>query len=216
MVSTKPWSDYKESDYTLEQWHNACIIHQHQGPPTSKSQCKLPIKTPGGAINVNGVHAAAAVLAGARGGVDATPHEKVDAASFLVRIYKKMDEKPPDSIVNVLGHSYLEHFGVKGMHWGIRKDRSSVKTSSDHRKVSELKKRRTPQLTNKQLKVVNERLNLEQNFRRLNPTRVQQGHAAAKSILAGIGTLSALVTLAQTPAGKAAIAAGKKAIKFKK
>jgi hypothetical protein len=65
-VSEKPWSDYTKADYSIEQWHAACLIHLHQGPPTSKDQCKVPVRTPNGALNRNGVHAAAAALAGPR------------------------------------------------------------------------------------------------------------------------------------------------------
>lgn len=97
-ISEKPWSDYTKADYTIEQWHAACLIHQHQGPPTSKSQCKLPVKTPGGALNRNGVHAAAAALAGARGGVQASSEEKAKAASALRGYYKQLGETPPDSL----------------------------------------------------------------------------------------------------------------------
>lgn len=61
-VSDKPWGQIKESDYDLEQWHRACLIHLHDGPPTAKSQCKLPVREPDGTLNRNGVHAAAAAL----------------------------------------------------------------------------------------------------------------------------------------------------------
>ena len=64
-VSNRPWGRFLESDYTLQQWYRACLIHLHDGPPTAKSQCKLPVREPDGTLNRNGVHAAAA-LAGDR------------------------------------------------------------------------------------------------------------------------------------------------------
>jgi len=97
-VSEKPWSDYTKSDYTIEQWHAACLIHLHDGPPTSKSECKLPVKTPNGALNRNGVHAAAAALAGARSPLKAPPEQKTKAASALRRYYAQLGETPPDSL----------------------------------------------------------------------------------------------------------------------
>lgn len=97
-VSEKLWSDYTKSDYTIEQWHAACLIHLHNGPPTSKSQCKLPVKTPNGALNRNGVHAAAAALAGARSPLKAPPEQKAKAASALRRYYSQLGETPPDSL----------------------------------------------------------------------------------------------------------------------
>ena len=119
-ISEKPWSAYKESDYTLEQWDAACLIHQHSGPPTAKSQCKLPVKTPDGTLSRAGVHAAAGALAGARGGVDATSAEKASAAKALVRCYGQLGEDPPASVsmmmhtdLSVVGQ-FLTHIGTSG------------------------------------------------------------------------------------------------------
>src|SRR4051812_16545319 len=126
-VSVKPWGEITEADYDIEQWHRACLIHQHQGAPTSKAQCKLPVMTPNGSVNRNGVHAAAAALAGARGGVAATPEQKATAAKALLRLYSELGEDPPPS----LQHSddeFLEHHGVKGMHWGVRRNNTKRST----------------------------------------------------------------------------------------
>jgi hypothetical protein len=128
-ISARPWSTYTEADYNVEQWHNACLIHQHDGAPTSKTLCKLPVRTPNGAINRNGVHAALAALNGARGGVNATQEQKDKARRALIRLYGELGESAPSS----LNHQdsvddFLAHFGIKGMHWGSRKD--------DHPEVS--------------------------------------------------------------------------------
>lgn len=128
-VSEKPWSSYTEADYTLEQWHAACLIHQHSGPPTSKSQCKLPVKTPTGTVNRNGVIAAAGALAGARSPLQASPEEKRKAARALINYYRQMDMKPTPKML-ALAHSddvgeILSHYGVKGMKWGVRKAETS-------------------------------------------------------------------------------------------
>jgi hypothetical protein len=125
-ISEKPWSSYTKADYTPEQWHRACLIHQHQGAPTSKGQCKLPVRTPNGAINRNGVHAAAAALAGARGGVDASDQEKASARTALVRLYSELGEDVPSGLIkhsDMNEEERLIHFGVKGMKWGVRKKR---------------------------------------------------------------------------------------------
>src|SRR3954464_12127016 len=123
-ISEKPWGDYTEADYTPHQWHAACLIHQHDGLATSKAQCKLPVRTPNGALNRDGVHAAAAALAGARGGTNASSEEKRKAGSALVRLYQELDEDAPDS-VKALAHAdeQVSHFGVKGMHWGVRNNK---------------------------------------------------------------------------------------------
>lgn len=120
-VSEKPWSDYSASDYSPEQWHSACLIHQHEGAPTSKGQCKLPVRTPDGTLNRGGVQAAAAALAGARGGVDASSEEKSDAASALVKLYRHLDEDPPESLQHAVVDEFLAHYGTRGMRWGFRR-----------------------------------------------------------------------------------------------
>jgi hypothetical protein len=65
---------------------------------------------------------------------------------------------------------YLRHFGVKGMHWGVRKERGEP--SEDHVRVSELRTkvktgRGVHVLSNNELQDVNTRLNLEGNYARL-------------------------------------------------
>src|SRR5580765_4511101 len=125
-ISEKEWSAYTKADYTLEQWHNACLVHLHDGPPTSKSQCKLPVKTPNGAVNRNGVHSALAALHGARAALDAPSDQKAKAEKQLRSLYSQLNEKFPaaaqDGMDKIL--DFIEHHGVKGMHWGVRKSRS--------------------------------------------------------------------------------------------
>lgn len=123
-ISEAAWSDFKKSDYTPEQWHRACLIHTHDGEPTSKSECKLPVKTPDGTLNRNAVHAAAAALAGARGGLKGVSEDqKKSAASALKRYYSELDEDPPESLTQGEDFvtNFLAHYGVKGMRWGVRK-----------------------------------------------------------------------------------------------
>lgn len=112
-VSETPWSNWTKADYTLEQWHAACLIHIHDGVPTSKSQCKLPVKTPDGVLNRNGVHAAAAALAGARGGLKGvSDDQKVKAGNALKRYYAQLDEEAPESLAQTvkLGAQFIRHF----------------------------------------------------------------------------------------------------------
>ena len=200
-LSEKPWSDYTASDYTVEQWHAACLIHQHEGAPTSKSQCKLPVKTPNGAVNRNAVHSAAAALAGARGGVHASSEEKASAAKALIRYYHQMDEEPPPSLLSHSIIDFIEHHGTKGMRWGVRKprgDRSAFKQrakSSDRTKFEKSPKRISSSELEKRIK----RMEMEKRYNELNKRDVSKGEQVATEILTNSGR--AIATTVLTGAG---------------
>ena len=49
-------------------------------------------------LNRNAVHAAAQVLAGARGGVDAPREQTRRAARKLLSLYKEIGDEPPESL----------------------------------------------------------------------------------------------------------------------
>lgn len=68
----------------------------------------------------------------------------------------------------------LEHYGVKGMRWGVRRTQAQIDAASaDAQRKTSLQdtvKRNagsTDPLSNADLKALNERLNLEQNYRQL-------------------------------------------------
>jgi hypothetical protein len=103
-ISEQPWSDFAESDYTPQQFCRSALIDLNPaGAEKSKANCKLPILTPSGALNRNAVHAAAAVLAGSRGGVNAPAEAKRAAARKLMARYRELDEEPPDSLRRLAG-----------------------------------------------------------------------------------------------------------------
>ena len=84
---------------------------------------------------------------------------------------------------------YLRHFGVKGMHWGVRK--TSGEPSPDHVRAVELKTKVKSSggvhvLSNDDLKALNERLNLESNYSRLSPEEVSAGQKFTNHLL-GVG-----------------------------
>jgi hypothetical protein len=197
-ISEEPWSNYDESDYTLEQWHRACLIHLHDGPPTSKGQCKLPVRTPSGALNKNGVFAAAAALAGARGGVSAPAEAKAKAARSLASMYNQLGKKLPPSVMALMTHSdlvgsILEHFGIKGMRWGIRRENpsgSASPPSSDVQRVraaqAKINRGDTSALSNKELQDVVTRMNLDQQYSRLSSAKRNAGAKMAQEIVMSI------------------------------
>lgn len=104
-VSDKPWSDFTEADYTPAQYRRACLVDTGMGDMDSKDRYKLPVREPGGALNRNGVHAAAAALAGARGGMKLTAEQKTKAARALARLYSELGEEPPESLRRIAASS---------------------------------------------------------------------------------------------------------------
>jgi hypothetical protein len=77
----------------------------------------------------------------------------------------------------------LYHFGVKGMKWGVRKDRkrsvSSKRSRSDNKDYTEsrdLLKKSPNKLSNAELRKINERLNLEQQYSNLTTIQKQKGN----------------------------------------
>lgn len=65
----------------------------------------------------------------------------------------------------------LEHHGIKGMRWGVRRNRKQIDNSPDapeHTRARELhtvaRTHGTRKLSNKDLQDLNQRLNLEQNY----------------------------------------------------
>lgn len=218
-LSEKPWSAYTEADYTLAEWHNACLIHQHTGQPTSKAQCKLPVKTPAGALNRNGCIAAAGALAGARSPLNASAEEKRKAARTLITYYGQFDMKPTP-MMRSLAHfdlsNFLIHYGIKGMHWGVRRVNPSgssevsvkTRTKPGQTRVStkggehlpahpdavaarvieqKLKKSGQNALSNKELQQLSQRLNLEKQVRNLESSRTTAGKKFVTKIVGGIG-----------------------------
>ena len=76
----------------------------------------------------------------------------------------------------------MKHYGVLGMKWGVRKSRTR---SSDSSTVQALKKKKTYELTNEELKTITKRLQLEQQYRQLNPTSLDKGKKLVGSLLTG-------------------------------
>ncbi len=58
-------------------------------------------------------------------------------------------------------------------------------------------------MSNNELKILNERLNLEQNYNRLNPGKVLDGKKRAEMVLGTVGVAVTAYNLLNSPAGKA-------------
>jgi HK97 family phage prohead protease len=98
----KPW-DGSPARFTDEQYLRACLIVR-AGDAPAKERGSLPVLEPDGTLNTNALAAAAAALAGARGGVrNVSQAEKAAAARKLVRYYNTAGMEPPASLRTVAG-----------------------------------------------------------------------------------------------------------------
>lgn len=97
-----------------------------------------------------------------------------------------------------MDNEYLEHYGVPGMHWGVRKTRSGTtlksklsaktinKKSSKKTKAVSSKQPSVKSLTDDELKARVARLLLEKQYSTLSPKQISKGKKAADFILNGM------------------------------
>lgn len=103
----------------------------------------------------------------------------------------------------------LEHFGVKGMKWGIRKDKKSrgsgpVSPDKVRAQAAEavIKKHGTKALDNKDLQHLVNRMNLEKQYSGLVNERqstIDRGHSKVKKILSFGKTANEAYKLVKSP-----------------
>lgn len=103
----------------------------------------------------------------------------------------------------------LKHYGRKGMKWGVRRERGpdGRVSSDDHTSVRQIKKKRQSEMSNAELRRVNERLQLERTNKELQSRgalqKIKVGTAMAGTILAVGTTVTTAYNFSQSPAGKA-------------
>ena len=105
------------------------------------------------------------------------------------------------------GHDELYHYGILGMRWGRRKESvagSGLKISGkvkntkknnlsdDAKEAYKLKRKKLSEMSNAELKKLNERTNLERNYKQNNPGALKTGMAIAGTVAAALGTVVAL------------------------
>lgn len=124
-----------------------------------------------------------------------------------------MDESVDDLMVGV-----LTHYGVPGMKWGRRKPGTGKASSrkkaagpksedaaSAHEKKTQAKTKGVASLSNAELKKLNERMNLEQNYARMakEKTKIDKGQDAVKVALGVVGTAASVYAAINSPMFKA-------------
>src|SRR5579883_1496685 len=98
-MSEKPWNGDAGRYPDPDSYCRACLVDLNPaGKPKTKDACHLPVREPDGTVNKNALGAAAAALAGARGGVKIPAPAKAAAARKLRRLYADAKMEPPDSL----------------------------------------------------------------------------------------------------------------------
>lgn len=97
-----------------------------------------------------------------RGKLGKTYSTDATLAEAARKFYKKGHNKR-------MGHSELMHFGVKGMKWGVRKQRIK-----DAKKWTSSKQAKIDGMSDDQLRRINNRIRLEKEYRQLTQTRMER------------------------------------------
>ena len=92
----------------------------------------------------------------------------------------------------------LTHWGVKGMKWGVRRyqnkdgsltpaGKKRYSESDDYLKAKELKKKKMSQLSNAELRELNNRMQLESQYKNLTRQNVSSGRKFVKDVMYEVG-----------------------------
>lgn len=77
----------------------------------------------------------------------------------------------------------IKHFGILGMHWGIRRRQPHSDSSS----IAPLKKKHVSELSNDDLKKAINRMQLEKQFKDLSAASTSRGSSILRGILLKVG-----------------------------
>jgi hypothetical protein len=91
----------------------------------------------------------------------------------------------------------LQHVGIMGMHWGVRRGNSDRVTtlhqSVDHKLASGIKQKKISQMSNEEIRTLSARLQLEKQYKDLNPSKIARGKKHVDSVISGLGKAAGVV-----------------------
>lgn len=100
---------------------------------------------------------------------------------------------------------FLEHFGIKGMKWGVRRADPGP-GSSDHEEVVKVKAKSKAggvrSLSNTDIQKLVTRMNLEKQYSTLNPNGFDKAKKIIDSLLGLGGTANQVMGFVNSPSGK--------------
>lgn len=114
--------------------------------------------------------------------------------------------------------TYLKHYGVKGMRWGVRKSYKRSKGSKDYKQVKALRKKKAKDLSNKEMQRILRRADLEKKYNELNPSTIARGTNLVNKYVSMTGKVAALggAAAVSIKVGKKLFSAGKTVSDFSK
>lgn len=89
-----------------------------------------------------------------------------------------------------MNNNELKHYGVLGMKWGRRK--AQYNTSADHDRARQLEKKHVSEMSNKELRELNDRQQLESKHKQLNPSTIKKAVTVVTAVAAGLGAVALL------------------------
>lgn len=92
-------------------------------------------------------------------------------------------------------YNELYHHGVKGMRWGVRRKKPRV--SEDAARAQRIRKKSLSEMSNQELKDLNNRLNLERQYKDLTKKK-SKGQKAVGAFIKTAGTIVAIEAAAKT------------------
>lgn len=105
------------------------------------------------------------------------------------------------------GESFLAHYGVKGMKWGVRRSPQELSADAERANTAKTKARASGlgSLSNQELKDLTSRLNLETQVASLSQknSKVTRGRTTVAGILAVGTTINSVIAFSKSPAGQA-------------
>ena len=100
-----------------------------------------------------------------------------------------------------VGKTFLEHHGVKGMKWGVRRSKRQLARAAKKSGGAKSAK----DMSDAELRAVINRIDMERRYSTLTSqrSRASSGHNAVKAALATGATVNAAIAFARSPAGQA-------------